>query len=107
MFHTGDIVNRTFEENQWKLADHYMRILDGNKIPYGVLAGNHDVGQGYILDFDYSYYEQYFGEDRFINKPYYGGSYKNNRGHYDLISEGGNDYLMLYMGWGDGDPNPN
>lgn len=107
VFHTGDIVNRTFEKNQWKLVDQYMSILDENQIPYGVLAGNHDVGQGYILDFDYSYYEQYFGEDRFINKPFYGGSYKNNRGHYDLISEGGNDYLMLYMGWGDGDPNPN
>lgn len=31
---------------------------------------------------------------------HYGGSYKNNRGHYDLISSNGNDYIMLYMGWG-------
>src|SRR5699024_8169143 len=49
----------------------------------------------------------YFGEDRFKDQPYYGGSYKNNRGHYDLIYENGNDYIMVHMGWGDGDPNEN
>ena len=107
VFHTGDIVNRTFEEKQWELADDYMKILEENDMPYGVLAGNHDVGQGYILDFDYSYFYKYFGEDRFKDQPYYGGSYKNNRGHYDLISENGNDYIMVHMGWGDGDPNEN
>lgn len=107
VFHTGDIVNRTFEEKQWELADQYMGVLDNNDIPYGVLAGNHDIGQGYILDFDYSYFYKYFGEDRFDGKPYFGNSYKNNRGHYDLITVNGNDYIMVYMGWGDGDLNPN
>ncbi|MFR2836373.1 MAG: hypothetical protein ACLTCI_06785 [[Clostridium] nexile] len=27
----------------------------------------------------------------------------NNRGHYDLISVDGIDFIMLYMGWGIGD----
>ncbi|WP_409344764.1 lamin tail domain-containing protein [Paenibacillus sp. MBLB4367] len=97
VFHTGDIVDKSYQEYQWVNADGDMKVLDEANIPYGVLAGNHDVNH---KDEDYTKYSQYFGEDRFKDKPYYGGSYKNNRGHYDLISAGGNDFIMLYMGWG-------
>ncbi|MBP1083977.1 MULTISPECIES: lamin tail domain-containing protein [Bacillus] len=97
VFHTGDIVDNSLDEPQWINADRSMKVLDDAKIPYGVLAGNHDVDQKTL---DYTEYYKYFGQDRFKDKPYYGESYKNNRGHYDLISEGGNDYIMIYMGWG-------
>ncbi|WP_158560834.1 lamin tail domain-containing protein [Paenibacillus contaminans] len=97
VFHTGDIVDKSYQEFQWINADTQMKVLDEANIPYGVLAGNHDVNH---KDEDYTKYSQYFGEERFKDKPYYGDSYKNNRGHYDLISTGGNDYIMLYMGWG-------
>ncbi|MFC0272253.1 lamin tail domain-containing protein [Metabacillus herbersteinensis] len=97
VMHTGDLVNKSTEEFQWQNADNYMKVLDDNEIPYGVLAGNHDVNQ---ITNDYTNYYQYFGEDRFQSKPYYGESYLNNRGHYDLISAGGNDYIMVYLGWG-------
>jgi len=79
------------------VADQAMKVLDDAGIRYGVLAGNHDVGH---KDGSYDNYYQYFGEDRFAGRDYYGGSYKNNRGHYDLISANGNDYIMVYMGWG-------
>lgn len=97
VMHTGDLVNISTEEEQWKNADTYMKTLDDNNVPYGVLAGNHDVDQ---VNNDYTDYYRYFGDDRFKNKPYFGGSYLNNRGHYDLISAGGNDYIMIYLGWG-------
>ncbi|MEH7384192.1 lamin tail domain-containing protein [Bacillus sp. JJ1521] len=97
VFHTGDLVNKSNQEYQWKNADKAMKVLDDNNIPYGVLAGNHDVDQ---VSNDYSQFYKYFGENRFKDKPYYGGSYLNNRGHYDLISAGGNDYIMVYLGWG-------
>ncbi|WP_099355717.1 lamin tail domain-containing protein [Fredinandcohnia onubensis] len=97
VFHTGDLVNISTDESQWNYADQYMGVLDEHNIPYGVLAGNHDVNQ---VNNDYTDYYRYFGADRFENKPYYGGSYLNNRGHYDLISAGGNDYIMMYLGWG-------
>lgn len=97
VFHTGDLVNISTDMTQWSRANEYMKVLDDHKVPYGVLAGNHDVDQ---VSTDYTNYYQYFGEDRFSNKPYYGGSYLNNRGHYDLISVGGNDYIMVYLGWG-------
>ncbi|MFC4321542.1 lamin tail domain-containing protein [Litchfieldia salsa] len=97
VFHTGDLVDEADKEYQWLHADNYMKVLDDQEIPYGVLAGNHDVNQ---VTNDYTQYYQYFGENRFKEKPYYGGSYLNNRGHYDLISVDGNDYIMAYLGWG-------
>ena len=47
----------------------------------------------------YQNYWNYFGEDRFADKSYYGGSYNNNAGHYDLISQNGQDFILLYMSW--------
>ena len=92
---TGDIVHNDTAK-QWKNADDAFRILDG-ALPYGVLAGNHDVGTSKK---DYSSYGEHFGEARFNDKPFYGGSYENNRGHYDLIEAGGIELIFVYMGWG-------
>ncbi|MCI2253051.1 lamin tail domain-containing protein [Domibacillus sp. PGB-M46] len=97
VFHTGDLVDEADQPYQWEHADTYMKTLDNAKVPYGVLAGNHDVGH---KTGDYNEYSKYFGEARFAGKDYYGESYKDNRGHYDLISSNGNDFIMLYMGWG-------
>ncbi len=97
VFHTGDLVDNSADFNQWDVADRSMKVLDDAKIPYGVLAGNHDVDH---KDGLYDNYYQFFGEDRFKDRSYYGESYLNNRGHYDLISANGNDFIMIYMGWG-------
>lgn len=97
VFHTGDVVEESFKDDQWKRADEYMRTLEQANVPYGVLAGNHDVDH---KTSDYTQFYKYFGAGRFSDKPYYGETYKNNRGHYDLISVQGNDYIMVYMGWG-------
>lgn len=97
VFHTGDLVDKHYDMKQWVVADRNMKILDDAGIPYGVLAGNHDVGHKEI---DYTTYYKYFGDHRFEDRPYFGGSYLNNRGHYDLISAEGNDFIMIYMGWG-------
>ncbi|RIX49243.1 metallophosphoesterase [Paenibacillus nanensis] len=97
VIHTGDIVDESDKEYQWIEADANMKVLDEAGIPYGVLAGNHDVDhqQG-----SYDNYWKWFGEERFVNQPTFGGSYKNNMGHYDLVSAGGNDFIIVYMGWG-------
>ncbi|MFC0273316.1 metallophosphoesterase [Metabacillus herbersteinensis] len=102
VFHTGDLVDDFGSKKQWKYADTYMKTLEDAKLPYGVLAGNHDVGH---KDESYDQFRTYFGEKRFKNQAFYGGSYQNNRGHYDLISANGNDFVMVYAGWGvnDGD----
>ncbi|WP_433945297.1 S-layer homology domain-containing protein [Paenibacillus sp. SN-8-1] len=100
VIHTGDIVDKSYQEYQWQEADKDMKVLEDASIPYGVLAGNHDVNH---QENDYSKYWEYFGESRFKNMPTFAGSYENNRGHYDLVSAGGNDFIIVYMGWGLGD----
>ncbi|MBD8000063.1 metallophosphoesterase [Oerskovia gallyi] len=100
VFHTGDIVDNHTQPHQWANADAAYSMLDDAGLPYGVLAGNHDVGHKEI---DYGPYSQLFGEARYAANPWYGGSYQDNRGHYDLVTAGGIDFLMLYMGWGPGD----
>lgn len=97
VFHTGDLVDVATDDQQWAYADEYMGVLENAAIPYGVLAGNHDVDH---KTNDYTQFSRYFGEQRFADQSYYGESYKDNRGHYDLISANGNDFIMMYMGWG-------
>ncbi|MDQ6420720.1 lamin tail domain-containing protein [Paenibacillus sp. LHD-117] len=97
VIHTGDIVDESDKLYQWEEADRNMKVLDDAKIPYGVLAGNHDVDH---QKGSYDDYWKWFGENRFVDQPTFGGSYKNNMGHYDLISAGGNDFIIVYMGWG-------
>lgn len=96
VIHTGDIVDDYDMIYEWENADEAMSIFDEAGMPYGVLGGNHDVAAG--LGQNENYYT-YFGEDRFTSQPTYGESYENNLGHYDLISENGQDLIILYMSW--------
>ncbi|MEN1986248.1 S-layer homology domain-containing protein [Paenibacillus hubeiensis] len=100
IIHTGDVVDKADQEYQWIEADQNMKVLEQANIPYGVLAGNHDVGH---QDNDYSQFSKYFGDSRFQDSPVFAGSYENNRGHYDLVSANGNDFIIVYMGWGLGE----
>lgn len=100
IIHTGDIVDEADKAYQWEAANEAMKTIEDAKIPYGVLAGNHDVDH---QTGDYQYYWQHYGEDRFKDMETYGGSYQNNRGHYDLISAGGLNFIIVYMGWNIGD----
>ncbi|MFD0680569.1 MULTISPECIES: S-layer homology domain-containing protein [unclassified Paenibacillus] len=99
VIHTGDIVDDGFRPEQWVNANKSMKILDDAHIPYGVLAGNHDVQPNIDKPIDYSEYVKWFGADRFANRSYYGGQFQNNRDHYDLISANGYDFVIVYMGW--------
>lgn len=96
LVHTGDIVDDWKRIYQWQNADNSMKIIDNSGLPYGVLAGNHDCGHSRE---DYTNYYTYFGEQRFAQRDYYGGSYMDNKGHYDLISAGGVNFIIIYMSW--------
>ena len=97
LFHNGDIIDDQPNVREWEQADAAYRMLDEAGVPYGILAGNHDVGG---LRDDYSLYSDYFGESRYNQNAWYGGSFEDNKGHYDLITVGGIDFIMIYMGWG-------
>ena len=100
LFHNGDIIDDEDNIREWEQADAAYQLLDNASLPYGILAGNHDVGH---LSGTYDNYTTYFGEERYVSNPWYGGSYQSNKGHYDLITVGGIDFIMIYMGWGIGD----
>ncbi|OXM82809.1 metallophosphoesterase [Paenibacillus rigui] len=96
MIHTGDIVNNWNSKPEWENASHSMKILDEAHIPYGVVAGNHDVA--YDAG-NYREFWKYFGKERYIGQPTFGGDLNNYRDHYDLVSVQGNDFIILYLGW--------
>ncbi|MEE9964291.1 MAG: lamin tail domain-containing protein [Propionicimonas sp.] len=87
--------------NQWANASAAYKIFDDAKVPYSLLAGNHDVGH---LAEDYSVMNQTFPVSRYSANPWFGGAYLDAkgqfRGQYDLISAHGVDLLVLAMGWG-------
>nr|WP_245345393.1 metallophosphoesterase [Halobacillus andaensis] len=99
VIHTGDIVHNWDDERQWQYADESTKVLENAEIPYGVLAGNHDID---LKNKDYTPFSKYYGHSKFKNQLYYGSSYKDNRGHYDLVSVNGNNFIMIYMSWGIG-----
>lgn len=96
VIHTGDIVNRDQESSQWRRASDSLAVLERAAMPYGVLAGNHDVN---TVQPSYVQFSRYFGEKRFQQQPTYGESYLNNRGHYDLLQAGKQKLIFVYMGW--------
>lgn len=92
LIHTGDIVNSPYETTQWENADYAMDEL--KTLPYGVLPGNHDTGNS---DRKYTDYSSYFGESRFEGAEWYGMSHEDNRGHYDLITMGTTQFVVVYI----------
>ena len=96
IINTGDLVHNTRNEEQWIVASKAMTLID--HIPNGVCAGNHDVGTK-RKDMDYTYFCRYFGEARYSKKVWYGGSYNDNKDHYDIINAGNTEYVFVYLGY--------
>jgi predicted MPP superfamily phosphohydrolase len=95
---SGDIVNSADCTKQWEIASRNFKKLDAANVPYGVVAGNHDIIVNNSID--YSMFGNYFSASRYKDKPWYGGSMDNNRNHYDLMTFGGHDFIFLYLGYG-------
>ena len=90
--HTGDLVHVNNDEANWKVARAAQDLL--GDIPNGVLAGNHDMDPS---KGGYRNYWKYFGEDKYDQQDCYGESFENNRGHYDLVTVSGRNYIFVYM----------
>ena len=111
---TADYVQTmTDQENEWQAVNTYfLNPLFASDIPFGVLAGNHDVGGtsdnpnstagGNTLDADliYDHYETHLGDSKFLGSSWFAGSYLNNRSHFDLVTIEEQNFLFLYLGWG-------
>jgi 3',5'-cyclic AMP phosphodiesterase CpdA len=91
--HLGDLVqNNDYFEEEWKIADKAMQTLDG-RVAYAVVPGNHDMQYGGEAKF----YKSYFPESRFSENIWWGGSFNDNKNNYQLISQGGDNYVILNL----------
>ncbi|MFC5754181.1 Ig-like domain repeat protein [Actinomadura rugatobispora] len=92
--HTGDIVEHAGVSQEWANASRIMKTWDDAGLPYGIVPGNHDIGNGH-----YEVYRTHFGEQRYKGRPWYGGTVDDNVQHYDIVSTPGADYLVMYLDW--------
>lgn len=97
--HTGDIIESVGNESQWLIADAAHDVVDNAGIPNGVTSGNHDVGTAGNLR--YELYHKYFGEERYNDNFWYGGSLEDNKHSYTLFTVGDKDFIALYLGMGE------
>ena len=82
---TGDFVWDEKGKYDWIYSEMAFGNLLRNNIPHGVLAGNHDMDDTEPITLEsYKEYTKRFGENKYKDKAWYGESFYNNIGHYDL-----------------------
>ena len=99
---TGDIVDdspvQSSAEKQWQIADKAISLMEKTGMPNGTVTGNHDTGN--YPSAIYTLYNKYFGADRYRSEAWFGGSLNDNSSHYDLITIGNIDFVILHLGYG-------
>ncbi|WP_286890492.1 LamG-like jellyroll fold domain-containing protein [Achromobacter sp. UBA2119] len=113
LIHLGDVVDQQGKPDQWKVADAAMAILEEAKVPYSILAGNHDV----ILDRDYvdassqasatdaqrnlanEPYLRTFSADRAKNQATFGGRDPSGFHEYHVFEAEGQKFMVLSLSW--------
>ena len=91
VLNTGDISDEPNNTAMFAECREYSDILDKANIPNGVVAGNHDA--------NWSNWCPYYGAKYYDYQDWWGGDYKDNRGHYDLVTIGGYDLVVVCLGW--------
>jgi hypothetical protein len=111
--HLGDVVDQQGKPLQWQVADSAMKVLESAKMPYSILAGNHDV----ISDVDYvdassqsantdaqrnlakEPYLQTFPTTRAQQQETFGGRDPSGFHEFHIFTVDGNAFMVLSMSW--------
>jgi hypothetical protein len=96
--HLGDVVENA-QASEFAQADPVFKILDQARMPYSVLAGNHDIDSSEDDTRGDSPYLHTFGPQRFRRMPTYGGSTPNGYNSYHVFRAAGRQWLLLAMDW--------
>lgn len=77
------------------------RLFDGvgNRLPFSVLAGNHDVDSDTDDQRGDTPYLRAFGPDRFARMSTYGGSSPDGYNSYHVLNAAGRRWLLLALDW--------
>lgn len=101
--HLGDVVHRAKQRYEWENADTAISILEAGRMPYSILAGNHDLlnQREYddVRDQDKEPFSYYFPIKRMQNQPTYGGHSPSQFNSYHLVEAGGQQFLILALDW--------
>lgn len=103
--HVGDVVDRVGNANEWVAASDAMKVLDDADVPYGILAGNHDVRDSNDdrTDRDYDLANEpfltNFGKDRQAQQSTYGGSDETGLSQWHVFEAQGQQFLSLSLPW--------
>ncbi|GAB3763822.1 LamG-like jellyroll fold domain-containing protein [Microlunatus parietis] len=95
--HLGDVTEHGTEA-ELRQADAVFQAIDG-KLPYSVLAGNHDVPGNSDDQRGDTPYLQTFGPQRFRRSKTYGGSSKDGYNSFHTFTAGGREWLVLALDW--------
>ena len=96
--HLGDIVENGAAEEFIK-ASRVFRLLDRSNIPYGVLAGNHDIDPSTDDSRGDTPYLDYFGPQRVEDQPTFCGATDDGYNTCHLIRGGDREWLLLALDW--------
>jgi hypothetical protein len=95
--HLGDVTDDN-EVHEWEIASQAHGMLDAAGVPYSVLPGNHDYLDGGDFGRGDSRFGEYFGQDRFVGQPWYGGAYtSSNTNNYTTFEQGSLKFLVLSL----------
>jgi hypothetical protein len=94
----GDVTEHGLPDEMRRADDAY-RILDRGRVPYSVVAGNHDVDSRTDDRRGDSPYLQTFGPRRYARDPTFGGASPGGYNTYHVFRAAGREWLVLGIDW--------
>lgn len=96
--HLGDVVENA-QPAEFAQAGPVFDVLDRARMPYSVLAGNHDINSRTDDQRGDSAYLRTFGPQRFRRMRTYGGSSPDGYNSFHVFRAAGRQWLLLAMDW--------
>ncbi|GAA5059177.1 hypothetical protein HNP84_008691 [Thermocatellispora tengchongensis] len=96
MTHLGDVTEHG-SEHEIELAGEAFKVIDG-RLPYSVLAGNHDIQRGDDQRGDSAYLRE-FGPARYAKMPTFRGASPDGYNSYHVLKAAGREWLVLALDW--------
>lgn len=112
VIHVGDVVDQSNRSQQWAVADQAMKVLEDAKVPYSIIAGNHDVasdvgfdptkpdvGTDTDRDLTKEPYLQTFSRDRAARQATFRGRDPSGFHEFHIFEAQGQRFMVLGLSW--------
>ena len=96
--HEGDWVDDGSNRTEWERMDTVWNAIEGD-VPYAAAIGDHDYAVEEDRSSSTANYREFFGEARYGEYSWFGGSAPNDLSHYQYFSAGGYDFLHIDLEW--------